>query len=588
MWTSREPKLAEDSISRQDMEKSAAPAEGVREFPPGNLSDSDQASTDFQDGIQRVRAITSTWSKKTLWIMIILLYLVSFVDYLLVSVQGALNPYITSAFHKHGLLTAVSVVATIAGGSSTLTLAKIIDIWGRLEGFACMVLLVVIGLIMKATCKNMETYVAAHTLYWVGHLNLNYCIDIMLADMTTLRNRMLVLGIIGTPNIASIFAGPKIADLFYANLNFRWAFGAFAIILVGVCLPVMLILLFLQIKAERAGQLQKERSGRNALQSIRYYFLQFDIIGIILITAAFSLILLPFNIAAYAPKGWASGYIIAMEVLGIIFLPTFFVWERFFSPVQFLPWKYLKEPTIIGSCLLYGVMFASCFTWNGYFGSYLQVVHRLDITTANYVLNSFSLTSAIFSPLIGLLIRYTGEFKWTVWGGIPLLLLGTALLIPFRQPDTHVGILVMTQILVGLGTCVFVVCGQLAIMAPVTHQEIAAVMAVWGLFGSVGAAVGNAIAGAMWTNILPGQLYQRLPDVSKNQTAAIYGDMVLQMSFADGTPERDAIVGAYADVQRKMVIAGACMIPLCLACVVMWRNINVKKLARDQTKGNVF
>ncbi|GES66001.1 siderophore iron transporter mirB [Aspergillus terreus] len=588
MWTSREPKLAEDSMPKHDMEKSAAPTEGIQEFPPGNLSDSDQASTDFQDGIQRVRAITSTWSKTTLCTMFILLYLVSFVDYLLSSVQGALNPYITSAFHKHGLLTAVSVVATIAGGSSTLTLAKIIDIWGRLQGFACMLLLIVVGLIMKATCKNMETYVAAHTLYWVGHLNLNYCVDVMLADMTTLRNRMLVLGIMGTPNIASIFAGPKIADLFYTNLNFRWAFGAFAIMLVGVCLPVMLILLVLQIKAEKAGQLQKERSGRTALQSIRYYFLQCDIIGIILITAAFSLILLPFNIAAYAPKGWASGYIIAMEVLGIVFLPAFYVWERFFSPVQFLPWKYLKEPTIIGSCLLYGVMFASCFTWNGYFGSYLQVVHRLNITTANYVLNSFSLTSAIFSPLIGLLIRYTGEFKWTVWGGIPLLLLGTALLIPFRQPDTHVGILVMTQILVGLGTCVFVVCGQLAIMAPVTHQEIAAVMAVWGLFGSVGAAVGNAIAGAMWTNILPGQLYQRLPDVSKNQTAAIYADMVLQMSYADGTPERDAIVGAYADVQRKMVIAGACMIPLCLACVVMWRNINVKKLDRGQTKGNVF
>lgn len=83
-------------------------------------------------------------------------------------------------------------------------------------------------------------------------------------------------------------------------------------------------------------------------------------IGIILITAAFSLILLPFNIAAYAPKGWASGYIIAMIVLGVVLLPAFYVWERYFSPVQFLPWKYLKEPTIIGSCLLYCIMFMSC------------------------------------------------------------------------------------------------------------------------------------------------------------------------------------------------------------------------------------
>ncbi|KAL4890283.1 major facilitator superfamily domain-containing protein [Aspergillus ambiguus] len=570
------------------MEKETIQTRGTNEFLPGNSDDSDKDSTDFQDGIQRARAITSTWSKKTMWTMFILLYLVSFVDYLLVSIQGALNPYITSEFHKHGLLTAVSVVATIAGGSSTLTLAKIIDIWGRLQGFAFMVLLVIVGLIMKAACKNMETYVAAHTLYWVGHLNMMYCIDIMLADMTTLKNRMLVLGINGTPNIASIFAGPKIADLFYANLNFRWAFGAFAIILVGVCIPVMLILLIIQIKAEKVGELQRESSGRTRWQSIRYYFLQFDIVGIVFITAAFSLILLPFNIAAYAPKGWASGYIIAMEVLGVAFLPAFYVWERFFSPVQFLPWKYLKEPTIVGSCLLYGVMFMSTFVWNAYFSSYLQVVHRLDITTANYVLNAYSLTSAVFSPLIGLLIRVTGEFKWTVWAGIPLVLLGTALLIPFRQPDTHVGVLVMTQILVGLGTCIFVVCGQLAIMAPVTHQEIAAVIAVWGLFGSVGAAVGNAIAGAMWTNIFPGQLYQRLPAGSKNETAAIYADMVTQMSFADGTPERQAVVGAYADVQRKMVITGACLVPLCLACVIFWRNINVKKIVRDQTKGNVF
>ena len=40
-------------------------------------------------------------------------------------------------------------------------------------------------------------------------------------------------------------------------------------------------------------------------------------------------------------------------------------------------------------------------SWNSYFGSYLQVVHRLDITSAGYVLNAFSLTSYIFSPLFG-------------------------------------------------------------------------------------------------------------------------------------------------------------------------------------------
>ncbi|KAJ6142553.1 hypothetical protein N7471_002006 [Penicillium samsonianum] len=67
--------------------------------------------------------------------------------------------------------------------------------------------------------------------------------------------------------------------------------------------------------------------------------------------------------------------------------------------------------------------------------------------------------------------------------GVQIFLLGTALLVPFRALDTHVGLLTMIQILVGLGSCLFTVCRQLAIMAMVTHQEIAVVMAILGLSG---------------------------------------------------------------------------------------------------------
>lgn len=195
---------------------------------------------------------------------------------LLSSVQAALDPYITSSFQKHGLLTSVSIIATILGGCSTLTLAKIIDIWGRIEGYLCMLTIITVGLIMKATCKNIETYVAAHSLYWTGHIGLLYVIDVMLADMTTLRNRMIMFGINGTPTIASTFAGPRIADLFQQNLNFRWAFGAFAIMLVGVSAPVVVTMLLMQRKAAKAGAIAKERSGRVWWQSIAYYLVQFD------------------------------------------------------------------------------------------------------------------------------------------------------------------------------------------------------------------------------------------------------------------------------------------------------------------------
>ncbi|CAO2655514.1 Nn.00g043170.m01.CDS01 [Neocucurbitaria sp. VM-36] len=548
-------------------------------------------SENFQSGVRRVRAITDIWGKKTLITMFIFLYLIEFVAFLQNAVFSSLDPFITSSFDKHGLLNVGNVMSSALAGCIPLATSKVIDVWGRVEGFFFMLIVVVVGMAMKAGCANMETYIAGHVLYWAGHIGVLYVTDVMAADITTLKNRMIIFTLNGTPRIASTFAGPAIGNIFLTDHSWRWGFGAFIIVFVACCLPAMGVMIYMYRKAKNAGVLRKERSNRTALQSIWYYFVQFDITGILLIMLAFCLFLLPFSLVAYAPNGWETGYIIAMIVLGILLFPVFVFWEAKFAPVQFLPWRYLKDLTIVGSCLLYGVMFISIFIWNAYFYSYLLVVHRQPVEHAGYILNSFSLASSIFSPFVALFISWSGNFKWTCYTGVPIVLLGTALLIPFRAPSTAPGVLALTQVLVGLGTGIFATCAQLAVMVPISHQEIAAITALWGLFGSFGASIGSAIAGAMWNNILPTELYNRLPEASKANSSLIFGDIALQMSFLDGTPERDAIVGAYGHVQRLMVIAGSCLVPVCLASIYLWKNINVRKLEEEkgkQTKGTVF
>lgn len=164
------------------------------------------------------------------------------------------------------------------------------------------------------------------------------------------------------------------------------------------------------------------------------------------------------------------------------------------------------------------------------------------------------------------------------------MLLGTALLIPLRVPETHVGLLVMTQLLVGIGTAFFTTCGQLAAMVPVTHQEIAVVLAVWGMFGTVGSAIGSAIAGGIWNNVFLPTLTNNLPEGSKELAPSIFADLVLQLSYEDGTLERDAIIDTYAYVQRLILIAGVAVMPLTIASIFMWKNINVRKLEEEQAK----
>ncbi|KAF9775107.1 hypothetical protein IL306_006803 [Fusarium sp. DS 682] len=528
----------------------------IEKAPANNNIMTEEDLKDFSDeefkqqGVKKVEAITSVWTKKMLIATFVFLFLVSFVDSLLQNVQSNLIPYVTSAFASHGLLASTGIVASILGAVWNLTLAKIIDIWGRIWGFGAMVLLVVVGMIMKATCNSVEMYAAAHTFYWVGHLGLIYVIDVVVADTTTLRNRLIIMGINYTPTISSTFAGPKIAELFLLNVNFRWAFGSFCIILLAFCIPVMVIFIMNEIKAKKLGVAPEKVHNRTVWESFKYYFVQFDVIGLFLTSAGWALLLLPFSIAATAPNGWATGYIIAMPVLGVVLIASFVVWEKFFAPV----------------------------------------VHFESVTTSGYILNSFSLMAAFVGPFVGIAIRYLGRFKWPSFVGVPFLVLGTALLIHFRHPETAVNWLVMCQLFNGIYSGIWSLTARIAVMSSVKHQDVAVALAIWSMFGGIGSSIGVAIAGGIWTNMLPAELAKQLPESAQNMTATIYGDINVQLSYPAGSPERDAIIAAYDYVQQKMIYAGCAFIPLCVVCLFMWRNIDIreKDAQSKQAKGMVF
>lgn len=127
---------------------------------------------------------------------------------------------------------------------------------------------------------------------------------------------------------------------------------------------------------------------------------------------------------------------------------------------------------------------------------------------------------------------------------------------------------------------------QLAAMSAVPHNEVAVVLALEGLFMSIGGSIGQSISGAIWTNLLPDKLVEYLPASEKANWEDIYGSLEVQMSYPIGSATRDAIIMAYGYVQRRMLLAGVFLMPLALGCVLLWRNIDVK--GKQQTRGMVF
>ena len=73
------------------------------------------------------------------------IFLVFFVNSLQQQITGNLTPYVTSAFAKHGLIPVMQVVSSLVSGIIKLPLAKLIDIWGRTQGFFITVALTTIS-----------------------------------------------------------------------------------------------------------------------------------------------------------------------------------------------------------------------------------------------------------------------------------------------------------------------------------------------------------------------------------------------------------------------------------------------------------
>ena len=302
----------------------------------------------------------------------------------------------------------------------------------------------------------------------------------------------------------------------------------------------------------------------------------------ILLIAGWALLLLPLSLANYAALQWRSPSIIAMLVIGFCSLIAFGIHERFFARKPFLPFHYLLDRTVIGSCMCAATLFVSFYCWDLYFQSFLQVVYNLSITDAGYVYRIYSLGSCFWGIVVGFLIPATGRFKWLACCAVPVQILGTGLMIYFRQAHSPLGYVIMCQIFIAISGGTLVICQEIAIMSVVGPDNIAVALALISLFTAIGGAIGTSISGAIWTNTLPAALERNLPADLKSQAMTIYGDITVQLGYAWGSPAREAIIDAYSETQRYLCIAGTAVLALQIVWVLMWRDISVKDFKKPR------
>lgn len=153
----------------------------------------------------------------------------------------------------------------------------------------------------------------------------------ILADTSQLKNRGLILAYIASPYLITTFTSGFFANAMLTGPGWRWAFGIFAILHPLLNLPLILLLWYYQRKAFNMGLIPIRNSGRTMLQSIKFYLIECDAFGLLLLISGLALFLLPFNLFPYQGatlnEQWSSALVVSMLVVGFTIIIGFVIWE---------------------------------------------------------------------------------------------------------------------------------------------------------------------------------------------------------------------------------------------------------------------
>ncbi|KAF9883984.1 hypothetical protein FE257_002425 [Aspergillus nanangensis] len=578
--TLKGPQQGDGMYSSEDSSRTSLEARNEKEVQ----NNGGQITNNAHLGVQKAEAAALVWPKKAVWAT----YAWIWVCFFLLALQSGISTnvvnYAYADFKEAPQVATANILYSIIGGVLKLPIAKVLNIWGRAEGFLIFVVVYTLGLVIVAACNGPDSFAAGYVLFWVGYNAIYLILDVFIADTSGLKNRAFTFAFASTPFICTAFTAPLAAASFVQTSGWRWAYGAFAIVMPIAFAPLVIVFKLYQRKAEKMGLYVREPSGRSTWQSCVHYFHQFDIIGAFILMAAWVLLLLPFSLQTSGKTQYKSAAFIAEVVVGFCLLFVFVAWEKWGAREHFVNYELLKKRTVVGACCMAAISFFAFYCWDLYFFNFCIVVYDLSMAMAGYMIQIYNVGSCFWGVVFGLYIRRTKHFKYAcLCFGLPLLILGAGLMIHFRGQGHGIGYIVMCQIFIAFGGGTLVIGNDMAVMAAADREGVPMMLALIGLFTSLGGAVGYAVSAAIYANVFPKELANHLPADLQSQIDTIYmGGYTTQMTYDVGSAARDAINFAWGRSQMYGAIAATALLALGIPSIAVWKNYNVDK---KQNKG---
>lgn len=539
----------------------------------------DALNSHQEAGVGRVEAFNKATyrsgktGKVLLWLLGISIWLTMFAYALDMGITTSIfGTLATSTFGLHSQLGAVNTASQIIRAISKPFIGKLADITSRPTTYITILAFYAVGFAVAASAKSFASYTVGICFTSIGKSGLDLLSDIIVADLTPLEWRGFFSACLSLPFVVTVPINGFIVEGF--SDNWRWGLGMFAILVPALLVPAIITLYAMQRRGEKAGMVtladsKDVRTGaaENTPKSFKYWaklafqgFIEIDIIGLVILGFAFSLILLPFSLAEDSDGGWANPSMIAMITVGFVCLIIFIAFEVLVAPKPIMTKRVINNRAFVAGVIIHTFNQMASSVRNTYFSSYIYIIKDWTNYQWTIFLGVTTMGLSLIGPFVGLIHRASHRYKSVmVFGGVAKLV-GYAILVQSSGIMTQdTARLVASQLIFCLSS-LNVVGARVGVQASVPHDDVASLISIISLWSTLGSSTGSAVASAIWTNQMLKQMYKELPGVSADTVTEIYGDIkALRADYDFLDPIRQGSIRAYAIVNGNITIASICL-----------------------------